>query len=140
MLTTFRLTGRLAHLWGELRSSLWFVPGIMATVAVTLALVMLRLDDWWTPEWAGEVGWIYSRSAGGARDLLSTVASSMITIAGLTFSILVVALQLASAQFGPRVLRNYMSDRGSQVVLGTFIATFLYCLMVMRTIGDVEGD
>jgi uncharacterized membrane protein len=64
----------------------------------------------------------------------------MITIAGLTFSILIVALQLASSQFGPRVLRNYMRDRGSQFVLGTFIATFLYCLMVMRTIGDVEGD
>jgi uncharacterized membrane protein len=119
---------------------LWFVPGLMAAAAITLAILMLRLDDVWAPQWAVESGWIYSRSSGGARDLLSTVATSMITVAGLTFSILVVALQLASSQFGPRVLRNYIRDRGSQVVLGTFIATFLYCIVVMRTIGDVDGD
>lgn len=132
--------GRLAHAWQDLRGSLWFVPGVMAIAAMALALVMLRLDDWWAPTWILESGWIYSRSAAGARDLLSTVAASMITIAGLTFSIVVVALQLASSQFGPRVLRNYMRDRGSQFVLGTYIATFLYCLMVMRTIGDVDAD
>lgn len=130
----------MSHIWGDLRGSLWFIPGLMALSAVVLALTLLWLDEWWAPAWAVESGWIYSRSAGGARDLLGTIAASMITIAGLTFSILVVALQLASSQFGPRVLRNYMRDRGSQFVLGTFIATFLYCLMVMRTIGDIEGD
>jgi uncharacterized membrane protein len=131
---------RVAHFWDTLRGSLWFIPGLMATAAVLLALLMLYLDDVWVPRWAVESGWIYSRSPGGARDLLSTVASSMITVAGLTFSIVIVALQLASSQFGPRVLRNYMRDRGSQAVLGTFIATFLYCLMVMRTISDADRD
>lgn len=58
----------------------------------------------------------------------------MITVAGLTFSITMLTLQLASSQFGPRLLRNFMRDRGNQVVLGTFIATFAYCLLVLRTV------
>jgi uncharacterized membrane protein len=131
---------RLAHLWDTLRSSLWFVPGVMAVGALLLARLVVYLDDAWVSRWTTGSEWIYSRSPAGARDLLSTVAASMITVAGLTFSIIIVALQLASSQFGPRVLRSYMRDRGSQVVLGTFIATFLYCLMVMRTISDTEGE
>jgi uncharacterized membrane protein len=58
----------------------------------------------------------------------------MITVAGVVFSITMVALTLASSQFGPRVLRNFMQDRGSQFVLGTFIATLVFSLMVLRTI------
>ena len=70
----------------------------------------------------------------GAMTLLSTIAGSMITIAGVVFSITIVALTLASAQFGPRLLGNFLRDRGNQIVLGTFVATFLYCLLVLRTI------
>ncbi len=70
----------------------------------------------------------------GAMTLLSTIAGSMITIAGVVFSITIVALTLASGQFGPRLLGNFMRDRGNQIVLGTFVATFLYCLLVLRTI------
>lgn len=66
--------------------------------------------------------------------LLSTIAGSMITIAGVVFSITIVALTLASGQFGPRLLGNFLRDRGNQIVLGTFVATFLYCLLVLRTI------
>lgn len=134
------IRGRLAHLWGVLRGSLWFVPGIMAALSIALALLMLRVDNGQLPEWLADSSWIYSRSAGGARDLLSTVAATMVTIAGVAFSILVVALQLASSQFGPRLLRNFMRDPGNQFVLGTFIGTFLYCLIVMRTISETGGD
>ena len=62
----------------------------------------------------------------------------MITVAGLTFSITMLTLQLASSQFGPRLLRNFMRDRGNQVVLGTFIASFTYCLLVLRTVRGTE--
>ncbi len=71
--------------------------------------------------------------------MLSAIAGSMITVAGLTFSITMLTLQLASSQFGPRLLRNVMRDRGNQVVLGTFISTFVYCLLVLRTVRGVEG-
>ena len=62
------------------------------------------------------------------------------TIASVTFSITVVALQLASSQFGPRLLRNFMRDRGNQIAIGTFIATFTYCLLVLRTVNGTEGE
>ena len=62
----------------------------------------------------------------------------MVTIASLTFSITIVTLQLASSQFGPRLLRNFVRDRGNQVALGTFIATFTYCLLILRTVNGTE--
>ena len=64
----------------------------------------------------------------------------MMTIAGVVFSMTLVALSLASSQLGPRLLRNFMRDRVNQWVLGTFIATFFYCLLVLRTIRHTEGD
>lgn len=81
-----------------------------------------------------ELSWIYQGGPEGARGLLSAVASSMVTVAATAFSITIVALQLAASNFGPRLLRNFMQDTGNQIVLGTFIATFLYCLLVLRTI------
>ena len=90
---------------------------------------------------ANSLGWLWSGGAEGARSLLSTVASSMITVAGMVLSITITALTLASSQFGPKLLRNFTSDTGNQVVLGTFIATHLYCLLVLRTVrGQSVGD
>ncbi len=76
----------------------------------------------------------------GARELMSTIASSMITVAGVVFSITIVSLQLASSQYGPRLLGNFMRDTGNQLVLGTFVATFIYCLLILREVRSVEGD
>lgn len=74
--------------------------------------------------------------AEGARSLLSTIAGAMATIAGVTFSMTMVALTLASGQYTSRVMRNFMRDRGNQIVLGIFIGIFLYCLLVLRTINE----
>jgi uncharacterized membrane protein len=134
------MRARLLHAWEVLRSSFWFVPLILAILSAVLAIVMLEVDDRVDPDFVGDLGWIYSRGKEGSRELLGTVAGSMITIAGLAFSIVVVALQLATTQFGPRLLRTFMRDLGNQVVLGTFIGTFIYCLLVMRTIGDTDGE
>ena len=76
----------------------------------------------------------YSGSASGARSILSTIASSMITVAGVVFSMTLVTLSLASQQFGARTLRSLMRDRGNQASLGVFISTFLYCLLILREI------
>ncbi|RYZ35956.1 MAG: DUF2254 domain-containing protein [Sphingobacteriales bacterium] len=81
---------------------------------------------------------IYSGNPAGARSILSTIAASMITIAGVAFSINLVTLTLASSQYGPRLLRNFIKDLGNQVVLGTFIATFIYSLIVLLSIRDDE--
>jgi uncharacterized membrane protein len=127
---------KLSKLWDSLHSSYWFIPTLFAIAAIILAFTMLNLDrtgaapSWW---------WIYTGGPDGARGLLSAVAGSMISVAATAFSITIVALQLAASNFGPRLLRNFMKDTGNQIVLGTFIATFIYCLLVLRTI-RADGD
>lgn len=130
---------RLAAWWEGLRTSLWLIPSLMAAVAVGLALGLLSVGDRPAGEHLPLVRWFYSGGPEGARELLSTIAGSMITVAGVTFSVTVVALTLASQQYGPRLLRNFMRDLGNQVVLGTFIATFLYCLLVLRSVRGQDG-
>ena len=117
-----------------LRSSLWLIPSCMAISAVFLSLAVPYLDQIFSPKTIDALRWLSNMGPEGAMTLLSTIAGSMITIAGVVFSITIVALTLASAQFGPRLLGNFLRDRGNQVVLGTFVATFLYCLLVLRTI------
>lgn len=113
---------KLSKLWDALQSSYWFLPGVMAVGGIALAFAMLAIDrtggmqKWW---------WIYSGGPDGARSLLSAVASSMMSVAATAFSITIVALQLAASNFGPRLLRNFMQDTGNQIVLGTFIGTFV---------------
>jgi uncharacterized membrane protein len=126
---------RISYFFEWLRNSYWFVPGVMLVGAALLAWVTTSLDEVSEPEetpYLGEV--IFSGGTDGAHEVLSTIASSMITVAGVVFSITIVTLQLASSQFGPRMLANFMRDRGNQLTLGTFIASFLYSLLVLRTI------
>ena len=106
----------------------------MACLAMALALCAVAFDKAVGDDWLERLGWIYSGGADGASLLLGTVAGSMIAIAGTVFSMTLVALSLASSQLGPRLLRNFMRDTANQVVLGTFVATFVYCLLVLRTI------
>ncbi|MCP8688448.1 DUF2254 domain-containing protein [Marinobacterium sedimentorum] len=124
----------LLKYWDRLRSSFWFVPGAMASLAAALAVSAVELDKAVAGDWLQSLGWSYSGGAAGASLLLGTVAGSMIAIAGTVFSMTLVALSLASSQLGPRLLRNFMRDTTNQVVLGTFVATFVYCLLVLRTI------
>ena len=129
----------IRHHWERVRTSYWFLPSLMTALAAALALGIVQLDEGVQEHWILELDWIYTGSAEGARQLLATVAGSMVTVAGVVFSVTIVALSLASNQFGPRLLRNFMRDRGNQVVLGTFIATFVYCLLVLRTVRGQDG-
>lgn len=125
---------KLNNLWESVQASLWFVPGLMAFSAVGLSFLFLFIDDSFTIP-SGSVGkYLYNAGPEGARSLLSTIAGSVITVAGVTFSITIVALTLASSQFGPRLLRNFMKDKANQLVIGTFISTFIYCLLVLRSV------
>lgn len=132
------MKGQFFKSWDRVRSSFWFLPMVMAGVAVALALVSVTVDET-VAEWlALNLGWTFTWGAEGASAVLGIIAGSMITIAGTVFSITLVALSLASSQLGPRLLRSYMRDSSTQIVLGTFIATFLYCLLVVRTIRRAE--
>ena len=128
------MRAHLLDLWDTLRSSYWFIPSVMAVLAVVLSFVTTAADGRLGPGWIDQVPWLYANKPDGARTLLSTVAGSMIGVAGVTFSITIASVVYASGQYGPRLLSNFMRDTGNQVTLGTFIATFLYCLLVLRTI------
>ena len=127
---------RLTHRWVVLRASFWFVPGLMVVGSVVLAALALTIDT----VLAGTPlpPWVYTGGADGARTLLSTIAGSMVTVAGVGFSITIVALVLASTQFGPRLLSLFMRDVTSQATLGVFTGTFTYCVLVLRTIRGEE--
>ena len=122
----------------KLGASYWFVPSIMAFLAVLLASGMILADTYEGSEWMDSVPWLYAARPNGARSLLSSIGGSMITVAGTVFSVTIAAVVYASGQYGPRLLTNFMKDRGNQVTLGTFIATFLYCLLVLRTIRSAD--
>jgi uncharacterized membrane protein len=129
---------RIAIFFDNLRENFWLLPLIMVASAIGLSIVLVLFDRNLESGTFYAIRWFYSGGVEGARDLLSTVASAMMTVAGVTFSITIVALSIASSQFGPRLLRSFMRDTGNQVVLGTFISTFIYCLMVLRTIRGAE--
>lgn len=129
---------QLLKYWEATRASYWFIPTLMALTAVALSVVTTSADATIGSDWMDHVAWLHANRPEGARALLSTIAGSMITVAGVTFSITIVAVSYATSQFGPRLLTNFMRDRGNQVTLGTFIATFLYCLLILRTIRSPE--
>ena len=131
---------RLAHLGSRLSNNYWSVPAGMVTIAIGLAFLLPWVDQVSGGSRAVVPGWIYQGGPEGARALLSTIAGSMITVAALTFSITIVGLSTASQQFGPRLLRNFIKDRGYQIVLGTFLAAFVYCLLVLRTVRSNSSE
>lgn len=130
---------KLGKIWESLHTSFWFVPSLMVLGAIFLAFATLTLDHQ-EYDLIGTLPLTYTRGPDGAREILSTVSGSMISVATTAFSIVIVALQLASGQFGPRLLRNFMRDTGNQIVLGTFISTFIYCLLVLRTINSQDNE
>lgn len=118
-----------------LRTTLWVVPLILLVAALALFLVTYRLDRDIYRHHGRLPSWVQIESADGARQLLSALAAGIITVLGVIFSITIVALTLASQQFGPRMLRNFIRDLGTQLTLGTFVATFGYAILTLGAIG-----
>jgi uncharacterized membrane protein len=121
-----------------LRTNLWLVPAVEVVIAALLFAGMYALDR---ASYAGVFkvpGWAISGSADAARQILTAIAAAIITVVGVVFSIVIVALTLTSTQFGPRMLRNFIRDRGTQLTLGTFVATFVYSILALGSVG--QGD
>jgi len=131
---------KLSKLLDSLHSSFWFIPTLMVVIAIGLSFSTIHIDQSSNTEIIGNLGWAYALGPSGSRAILSAIAGSMVSVATTAFSITIVALQLASSQFGPRLLRNFMQDTGNQIVLGTFISTFVYSLLVLRTINGVDKN
>ena len=129
---------RLQGLRESVRSGFWALPAAFVAVALLLALGLVALDRRLQDDFGGRL--TFGAGPDGAREVLSAITTSMITFTGLVFSITIVVLQLTSSQFSPRVLRTFLRDRLSQASLGTFVATFVYAVMVLRSVDGRDQD
>lgn len=118
-----------------LRTNLWLVPTIEVIAAIALYVGTHALDQAAHDGSLTLPSWMNFGTADAARQILTTLAAAVITVVGIVFSITIVTLTLASTQFGPRMLRNFIRDRGTQFTLGTFVATFVYATLVLISIG-----
>ena len=133
------MQARLSKYWSDIHASYWFIPTLMSFAAVVLAIALAALDSALGADWASPDSWLFNSRPEGARALLAAIAGSMITVAGVTFSVTISAVAYATSQFGPHLLTHFMQDRGNQITLGTFIATFIYCLLVLRAVRNAEA-
>ena len=131
---------KLHFFWKELMATFWFVPVLIICFAVLLSIGMVSMDRSVTISQEGWVRYFLVNSSDSARSILSTISGAMIGVAGTVFSVTLVALTLASTQFGPRLVKNFMYIRLNQIVLGSYISTYLYCLIVLNSIKDSGND
>lgn len=127
---------KILFFWNELGATFWFVPVLIISFSILLSIGLVYLDSMVTIPSKGLIRFFLVNSPDSARSILSTISSAMMGVAGTVFSITLVALTLASSQFGPRLIKNFMYVRLNQVVLGLYISTYLYCLLVLNTIMD----
>ena len=132
---------RLSRFWNNLRASFWFMPSMIVVASIALAVGLIEADAAVSDRWLAQWPRLFGAGAEGARGMMSTIAGSMMTVVGVTFSMVLMVLAMASGQYTSRILRNFIRSRITQVVLGIFAGIFTYCLIVLRTIrsGD-EGS
>lgn len=130
---------KLSLFWSDLRSSFWFKPLIMVTCSIVFAVVLIDLDSVAFNQQLNQWPRVFGVGTEGARLMLSTLAGSMMTVMGTTFSMTLLALVLASGQYTSRILRNFMHNNVTQITLGVFASIFAYCLTVLRTIRGGGG-
>jgi uncharacterized membrane protein len=130
---------KLRQLWSNLRSSFWFMPSLIVVANIAFAAALIETDSIGSDRWLAQWPRLFGAGADGARQMLSTLAGSMMSVMGITFSMTLVALALASSQYTSRILRTFMGSRITQVTLGIFAGIFAYCLVVLRTIRGGGG-
>ena len=127
---------KIAKLLQDIRASYWFLPTSMVLLSVLLALLTLYVDRHMDDMPFSLPETFSNTQVDGARSLMSIISQSAFGVAGVMFSMTMVAVSFASGNFGPRLIGNFMRDRGNQLSLGTLIATFVFALMVARAIQD----
>lgn len=126
----------IVNLWDSFRTGFWFFPTLLMLLAVVLAIVVPEIDGYLLsriPEWMQTTGTT-------ARSTLSALASAMLTVGGVVFSVTVVTLSLTSSQFGSRLLRNFLEQSITQVTMGSCLASSIYCLLLLWRVDDVNDD
>lgn len=124
----------------KFRAAAWTTPAAYVLLAIALSQYTLWVDERFPNQFFEESEVLKITSPEGARVVLGTIATSMLAVAGVSFSSIMVTMTLASQQFGPRLLRNFLKDRASQSTLGVLMGTFVYCLFIMKGVRSVEND
>lgn len=128
---------RILNAWTNFRSSFWFVPTMLMLFATVAAFGMIQFDKAFS-------GWVlaafpmFEMSPSAARSILSSIVGAMVSTTGVVFSITIVALSLASSQFGSRLIRTYRNRSTSHFTLGIFVSTSLFCILVLASIREVN--
>lgn len=117
-----------------LRGALWALPTLAVLVALALGALLSSIDV------PADAWFAFQGTPDDARTLLIAIASTLATVIALVLGLTVVALQLSSTQFSPRLLRNFLRDRTNQVVLSVFVATFTYSTAGLYTVGVEAGE
>ncbi|WP_222195033.1 DUF2254 domain-containing protein [Modestobacter italicus] len=133
-MTDDRRGGPLSTVLGKIGSSLWPIPVLGVLLAIGLGVLVPAIDGWLDEPNGHPLTFAFGGGASAARDLLAAIAGSLISVTGLTFSLTVIALQLSSSQYSPRLLQTFATDRVVQLTLAQLMLTFVYALTVLRTV------
>ncbi|KQO62773.1 DUF2254 domain-containing protein [Curtobacterium sp. Leaf261] len=124
----------------RIRESFWFLPTVYGIAAIIAAQLLVSLDQHLIDRGATRIVFLDALSASGGRSILTTIGTSMLTVAGTSFSITISVLATTSSTYGPRLVRNFMADRANQFVLAAFTSTFLYAIVVLRSVHTAIDD
>ncbi len=131
------MLGALRTRWHNVREGFWFYPGLTVLGLMLLALVAIRIDR--GAQYDRHLFVVFGGDASAAREILSAIASSFVTVAGVTLSMTIVTLQLVAGQYSPRAVRGFLSDRVNQLTAGGFVGVVAYCLLVLRVVRTESG-
>jgi uncharacterized membrane protein len=134
------MRARIGNVAENIRASLWFIPTLCVLAAVALSAGLVIIDSDVAPDLKERWPWLFGGTAEAARTMLAAVATSVITVVAVAFSVTLVAVQQAASRYTPRVLQTFIRDRGNQIVLGVYIGTFTYALLVLRQIRESTSD
>jgi uncharacterized membrane protein len=126
--------------WDQLRVSFWFAPVVMSLLAILLAWAMYWLDVRIPNETLENSRFVLAGTPGELRSYLIGMATTILATAGIVFTLLTLPLSTVAAQYGSRLLRVFLGDRTTQLVLGMFVATFVYCLAAALSIPSFEVE
>lgn len=126
--------------WDRMRVSFWFAPAAMSVVAILLAWLVYWIDSLIPNENLQNSRIIFSGTPGEMRTALLGMATSVLATAGVVFTLLTLPLSTVAAQYGSRLLRVFLGDRTTQLVLGTFVATFVYCVAAALSILPIQVE
>jgi uncharacterized membrane protein len=127
--STFRL-----RLRERLRNSLMVVPTVAIIFAFVVADALTELDHWLIENDPDEIEVLFDATAASVQQVTAAIATAMLTFMGVVFSLTILALQMASSQFSPRVMRTFVRSRMTKYSMGFFIATFTYALVLLSNI------